>query len=91
MYIIKWGDGNSEWTEYGNSGEEITLKHTWTSKGIFTIKAKAIDINESESEWSEFIVTMPRNKYINSNFNLLELLFDRFPSAFPILRFILRL
>jgi len=91
MYIIKWGDGNSEWTEYSDSGEEITLKHTWNSKGKFTIKAKAIDINESESEWSEFIVTMPRNKYINSNFNLLGLLFDRFPNAFLILQYILRL
>ena len=28
MYIVDWGDNNTEWAEYGDSGEEISLKHT---------------------------------------------------------------
>jgi predicted secreted protein len=91
MYIIDWGDDNTEWTEYSDSGEEIFIKHTWTSQGTFTIKAQAIDIHGAESEWAEFQVTIPRIKTCNYNFNLLEWLFYRFPNAFPILRYILRL
>jgi hypothetical protein len=65
MFIIEWGDGDSEWTEYGNSGEEIILKHTWKAFGKFLIKAKAIDIYDAESEWSTFNVTISRDKSIN--------------------------
>jgi hypothetical protein len=65
MYIIDWGDDETEWTEYSDSGMEILLKHTWTSQGTFTIKAKAKDIYGAESKWAEFTVTMPRDKMIN--------------------------
>ena len=87
MYLIDWGDNNTEWTEYSDSGEEITLKHTWNEEGEYTIKAKAKDIHGAEGPEGTLTVTMPRNKPIN--FNLLELLFERFPNAFPILRHLL--
>ena len=90
MYNVDWGDGNKEWTEYGNSGVEITLKHTWKSRGTFTIKAQAVDINGVESVWTDFQITIPKNKPFNSNFNFLNWIFERFPNAFPILRYILR-
>ncbi|KYK20374.1 hypothetical protein AYK24_03800 [Thermoplasmatales archaeon SG8-52-4] len=82
-YFIDWGDNNTEWTEYGDSGLEISLEHTWYEKGNYTIKAKAKDINGSESNWSEFIVTMPRDKSIS------RLLFLRFLERYPLIKTLL--
>ncbi len=64
MYNIDWGDGNTEWTEYGDSGVEFILKHTWESSGKYTITAQAIDFYDADSELSELTVTMSRNKVI---------------------------
>jgi CubicO group peptidase (beta-lactamase class C family) len=86
-YFIDWGDNNTEWTEYANSGEEIILNHVWTNKGTFTIKAKSIDIKDAESEWEFFTVTMPRDKL--HNFRFFEWLIKLIPNAFLILRYIL--
>jgi parallel beta-helix repeat protein len=65
-YIIDWGDKTSVETITGPfaSGEEIQANHTWTLKGTYIIRAKAIDINGAESGWSEFIVKMSRDKTI---------------------------
>jgi hypothetical protein len=83
MYNVDWGDGDTDWTEYGDSGTEVTLKHTWTSQGTFTIKAQAIDIHGAESDWSEFPITIPRNKAINNPFlNFLQ----SHPRLFPLLQ-----
>jgi parallel beta-helix repeat protein len=77
MYIIEWGDGDTEWTEYGDSGVDFKVKHTWETSGNYTIKAKAIDINGAESEWTEFTVTMPRN-IAKNNQMLLRWVLERF-------------
>jgi len=61
MYIIEWADNNTEWTEYIESGEEIILKHTWSDEGVYTIKAKAKDLYNEESDWTYFEVTMPKS------------------------------
>lgn len=91
-YNIDWGDGNTEWTGFYASGEEVTITHTWSSQGTYLIKAKAKDIYDCESEWSDpLTVTIPRDKSINFNFNFLERLFERFPNAFPLLRQLLGL
>ncbi len=91
MYFIDWGDNNTEWTEYCDSGKETTLKHTWSEKGDYTITAKAQDIYGAEGPEGTLEVTMPRNKAFNFNYNLLEHLFDRFPNMFPVLRYLLGL
>jgi outer membrane protein assembly factor BamB len=73
-YIVNWGEGPDE-TLSGPfpSGTQQSKSHTWTSKGTFIIKAKAIDINGGESDWSEFSVTIPRDKSTdNVLFRLLE-------------------
>jgi parallel beta-helix repeat protein len=62
MYIIDWGDNNTERTEYVESGIEILLNHTWNETGTYLIRAKAIDIHGAESDWEEFTVTIPRDK-----------------------------
>jgi hypothetical protein len=61
-----------------------TAKHSW-SEGSYSIRVKAKDIYEEESDWSEpLTVTMPRNRAING-------FFLRFLEQFPILQKILNL
>ncbi len=90
-YFIDWGDNNTEWTGYNPSGTDVKVKHTWSDKGTYMIKAKAVDMYGAESDWGALEVEMPKNKAFNFNFNLLEWLFERFPNAFPLLRYILDL
>lgn len=88
-YNIDWGDGNTEWTGFYASGEEVTITHTWSGQGTYIIKAQAKDVYGAESEWSEeFEVTMPRNRIINRPF--LQFL-QNHPHVFPILRQLLQL
>jgi hypothetical protein len=53
-YYIDWGDGEIEdWTEPYPSGVAKTFNHAWNETGTYEIKAKARDINNVESDWSE--------------------------------------
>lgn len=91
-YYIEWGDGtNTDWVGPYCSGYKLTVSHEWTQKGDYTIKAKAKDYYDLESDWGYLDVTMPKNKVVNHNFNLLQRLFERFPNAFPLLRQLLGL
>jgi hypothetical protein len=87
MYNVDWGDGDNEWTEYGDSGVEVTLKHTWNSQGTFTIKAQAVDFYGAESNWAEFPITIPRDKAVNKP--LLQFIQSQ-PDLFPMLQKILQ-
>ncbi len=88
FYYIDWGDGiDSGWIGPYAFGEEITQSHTWKKKGTYTIKAKAKDIYGNESNWGELSVTMPYS--YEPQFPFLNWLLERFPYAFPILRFLL--
>jgi hypothetical protein len=86
-YLWDWGDGNnSGWLGPYTSGATISSIHKWTVKGLYNIKVKAKDIYGAESSWSDPLpITMPYsfNKRIPPFF---ELLFQRFPHAFPLLR-----
>jgi hypothetical protein len=85
-YYIKWGDGStSTWSTPLSSGNSYSGNHTWGSKGTYTIEAKAKDIKGAESEWAALTVIMPYsyNKPIS---HFLDLFFQRFPNAFPLLR-----
>ncbi len=89
-FYIEWGDDQvEEWIGPYASGEEATASHTWDKKGNYTIKAKARDIYNAESNWGTLEVIIPRNKPFN--FNLLGWLFERFPYAFPFLRNLLKI
>ena len=72
-YLIDWGDGtNTGWIGPYNPEETITQSHSWTEQGNFTIKAKAKDEFDSESEWTTLPITMPKNRQsINPAFLLL--------------------
>jgi outer membrane protein assembly factor BamB len=83
-YTIDWDDNSGFEVVEGpfDSGEIITVSHTWDEKGTYTIRAKAKDIFDAESDWGYLEVTMPRNKQsVNLQFlQLLERLFERFLS-----------
>ncbi len=52
-YSFDWGDGtNSKWSKYYNSNETASAIHFFSNRGYFSVKVKARDIFESESEWS---------------------------------------
>jgi len=78
MYIIDWGDNNTEWTEYNDSGEEIILKHTWNETRVYIIRAKAIDIYGAESDWGEHRIEIPRTRTTIS-IVWFQWLFEHFP------------
>ncbi len=70
------------------SGNVIKTTHKWTVKGSYSIKVKAKEIYGKESVWSDPLpITMPYT--YNPILQFLELLFQRFPHAFPILRSLL--
>ncbi|HVQ01640.1 MAG TPA: PQQ-binding-like beta-propeller repeat protein [Candidatus Thermoplasmatota archaeon] len=84
---IDWGDGTNCWSYEGASGEQIWVAHTWAEQGTYIIKAKARDTFGAESNWTTLQVTMPL-VYEPPHFRFFEWLFDRFPQAFPLLRYL---
>lgn len=92
-YVIDWGDDSDIEVIEGPfaSGEKITMNHTWDKKDTYTIKAKAKDINDLESDWGILKVKIPRNRVLYKSFfnrvlERFERLLERFPNTFPILR-----
>jgi nitroreductase len=59
FYYVDWGDQtNSGWVGPFVSGMMVTLNHTWSEIGTYTIKARAKDIHDLESSWSSPLVMM---------------------------------
>jgi parallel beta-helix repeat protein len=93
-YMWDWGEGSqSIWLGPYNSGVTINTTHKWTVKGSYSIKVKAKDTHGLESNWSDPLpITMPQNNAFSLPLPLLQFLvrlFERFPHAFPILRYLL--
>ncbi len=85
-YFIDWGDGQSEnWIGPYESDKQIVVGHTWSTKGTFSMQAKAKDVYGYESDWGNLTVKMPCS-YNKPVPHILEWLFQRFPNAFPLLR-----
>lgn len=86
--FVDWGDETSGWSYESTPGYSIKMSHTWENQGIYIIRAKARDSIGAESNWTTMEVTMPLS-YELPQFPFIEWLLRRFPSAFPILRFLL--
>jgi len=88
-YFIDWGDHYVPyWIGPYPSGEEITESHTWYTEGTYTIRCQAKDTYDAYSDWGTLQVKIPtlyNIPFIQFWIRLLE----RFPHAFPILRYIL--
>ena len=78
-YMFDWGDGlNTSWKGPYSSGETGEAKHAWTVQGSYSVRVKAKDVFDAESDWSDPLeVTIPRDK-ATSNM-LFWKLFWRFP------------
>lgn len=58
-YFIDWGDDtNSGWIGPFPSGMMVTLNHTWSQPGTYTIQAKARDTQSLESSWTTLEMTI---------------------------------
>jgi hypothetical protein len=94
--MIRYGwdwDGDlfvDEWSEYFESGVEITMDHMWEEQGSYEIRVKAMDYFEFESDWSEPLsVTVSKIKQYSNNpfFKFLE----NHSLLYPLLRQLLKL
>jgi hypothetical protein len=54
LYWVEWGDGNhTGWFGPAASGVPVTISHTWMEQGNYTITAKAKNMIDAESDWSD--------------------------------------
>jgi hypothetical protein len=89
-YFVDWGDNTSSgWSDFVESGTPVIVSHTWVEKDTYTITAKAKDIYGAESDWATLEVEMPVNQQVTNP--LLQMILERFPNAFPLLRQLLGL
>jgi hypothetical protein len=88
-YYIDWGDNSTLETDYFPSGTKVYIKHTWTEKDNYSIKAKAIDSFNAESNSSKFEIIVP--KYIETNFKFLRILSEFFPNCYKIFKYLILL
>jgi len=89
-FIWDWGDNNyTYWIGPFNSGQSAEATYAWGQKGEYYIRVKTKDIFGGESSWSDPLkITMPYC-YEKPVLQFLNWLFERFPGAFPILRYLL--
>jgi len=58
-YFLNWDDGtNSGWVGPFPSGVMVTLNHSWSQPGTYTIQAKARDTHSLESSWTPLEMTI---------------------------------
>lgn len=89
QYYIDWDDGTPPtWSVLQASGTPYSTSHIWSAKGTYAIKAKTKDTKYAESALAVYSVTMPTDiPCLNPPFQqFFELLFERFPYGFPLLR-----
>ena len=81
FYYLDWGDDQSEeWIGPYESGEIVTVKHSWNEKNTYTIRVKAKDIFGDESDWTTFVIGMPKYKVTHLFIQFFEKMVNRFSS-----------
>lgn len=87
FYFLDWGDGTtSGWLGPYPSGAQQSASHSWDKQGTYTVKVKAKDSWGKESDWGTLPVHIPMMTPLPS---FLLWLFERFPHAFPLVRYFL--
>ena len=84
-YVIDWGDGKTDTTDFNPSSVDVSVSHTWSEKGDYSIKAHAQDEYGLNSLDATFSVTIPRTRASMSS------LFLSLAERFPILKQLLQL
>ncbi len=86
--MFDWDDGtNSGWLGPYISDDTVIAFKTWTEKGTYSVKIKAMDIYLYEGAWSDVLsVNIPRSRAISGP--LLSFL-ENYPGMFTLLRLLL--
>jgi hypothetical protein len=70
FYYIDWGDGEvDEWLGPYGSGVSAGTSHLWEEQGTYTVRIKAKDSLDEESDWGYLEVQLPVNQQLK-NYNL---------------------
>jgi len=90
-YFINWGDGtNDDWYGPYNSGEEVSINHTYSEGGKLYMNVKAKDQFNKEGQTVHYVILILKNRAISNpliqrifyrmfdNFPRLQLIFNRF-------------
>ena len=61
-YLMDFGDGTeTDWIGPYNSGEIVSITHSWSDKGLFNVKVKSKNSDDMESKWSDsHVVGIPK-------------------------------
>ncbi len=86
-YIINWGDNISNTTGFNPSGTNLTVSHSWATKGKYTISVKAEDEFGLISPEATKVVTITKNKIID---NPILKFFESHQNLFQILQKIIQ-
>jgi hypothetical protein len=90
-YFVDWGDNTSSgWLGPFSSGVQASAVHNWSKKGTYSIRVKAKDSHGAESEWGTLSVKIPFS-YDIPFLTLFRWFFERFPQAFPLVRYVFEL
>ena len=85
-YYIDWGNGeNTGWVGPYESGEKCEINHVWDEQGNYIIRAKAKDINDAESDWTEYSISMPKTIEKTKAFSLIKF-FQRCPKFYNLVQ-----
>jgi hypothetical protein len=59
-YYVDWGDNTTtDWLGPYVSGTQIHVTHTWTGEEVYTMKVKAKDSMDMESDWGTWTISLP--------------------------------
>ena len=83
-YLIEWGDGDSEETDFYQEGIVLEASHTYNEEGTFTIKVKAEDEKGLASQESTFELSIIKSKSVYQYHPLLLRLFERFQALLKV-------
>ncbi len=62
-YLVEWDDRTqSTWLGPYESGDKITVNHTWEKRGSYQLRIKAKDEYGKESDWGALSLSVPKNK-----------------------------
>jgi hypothetical protein len=51
--LFDWGDGSSDLSGFVDSGDSVTLVHSWATTGTCHVRTRALDANGGMSSWSD--------------------------------------
>jgi hypothetical protein len=55
--LMDWGDGTANWTGFSESGGSLSVDHAWVLPGTYSVKARAFDVSNASSPWSDAATT----------------------------------